>query len=159
MQIRAVFEAAVECLREGREVEPEIMVPQVCTVQELKLVRSQLDEIRREVEAEQGIQVPCRFGSMIEVVRSCLRAESMAEVAEFFSFGINDLTQAVFSFSREDAENKRLGNEASRAWRGAWHDQAWSRDVLTLRQFVSTRKRDASAAMAAKPASSHNPRR
>jgi pyruvate, orthophosphate dikinase len=108
MQIRAVLEAVVECLREGLEIDPEIMVPQVCTVQELKLVRAQLEEVRREVEAEHGIAVPCRFGSMVEVVRACLRAESMAKVAEFFSFGTNDLTQAVFSFSREDAENKFL---------------------------------------------------
>ncbi len=108
MQVRAVLEAAVECLREGVAVDPEIMVPQVCTVQELMLVRSQLEQVRAEVEAEHAIEVPCRFGSMIEVVRACLRAESMAEVAEFFSFGTNDLTQAVFSFSREDAENKFL---------------------------------------------------
>ena len=108
MQIRAVLEAVVECLREGLEIDPEIMVPQVCTVQELRLVRQQLEDVRAEVEAETGLTVPCRFGSMVEVVRACLRAESMAEVAEFFSFGTNDLTQAVFSFSREDAENKFL---------------------------------------------------
>ena len=108
MQIRAVLEATVECLRDGLEVDPEIMVPQVCTVQELMLVHAQLEDVRREVEEEYGIEVPCRFGSMVEVVRACLRAESMAKVAEFFSFGTNDLTQAVFSFSREDAENKFL---------------------------------------------------
>jgi pyruvate, orthophosphate dikinase len=108
MQIRAVLEAAVECLRYGVEVDPEIMVPQVCTVQELMLVHAQLEEVRREVEAEHGVTVPCRFGTMVEVVRACLRAESMTQCAEFFSFGTNDLTQAVFSFSREDAENKFL---------------------------------------------------
>ena len=108
MQIRAVLEAAVECMRDGIEVDPEIMVPQVCTVQELMLVHAQLEEVRREVEAEHGLAVPCRFGTMVEVVRACLRAESMAQAAEFFSFGTNDLTQAVFSFSREDAENKFL---------------------------------------------------
>ena len=108
MQIRAVLEAVLECQREGLEIDPEIMVPQVCTVQEIMLVRAQLEEVRAEVEAEHGVKLPCRFGSMIEVVRACLRAESLAEVAEFFSFGTNDLTQAVFSFSREDAENKFL---------------------------------------------------
>ena len=108
MQIRAVLEAALECQQEGLEIDPEIMVPQVCTVQEIRLVRQQLEEVRAEVEAEHGVRLPCRFGSMIEVVRACLRAESVAEVAEFFSFGTNDLTQAVFSFSREDAENKFL---------------------------------------------------
>ena len=108
MQIRAVLEAALECRREGLEIDPEIMVPQVCTQQEIKVVREQLESERSAIEAEHGVRVPCRFGSMIEVVRACLRAESMAEVAEFFSFGTNDLTQAVFSFSREDAENKFL---------------------------------------------------
>jgi len=108
MKIRAVLEAAAECIRDGMEVDPEIIVPQVCTVQELKLVRFYLDEIRREVESAAGIEVPCRFGTMIEVVRACLRAESLAECAEFFSFGTNDVTLAVFSYSREDAENKFL---------------------------------------------------
>ena len=108
MQIRAVLEAVLECQQEGLEIDPEIMVPQVCTVQEIMLVRQQLEDVRAEVEAEHGVRLPCRFGSMVEVVRACLRAESLAEVAEFFSFGTNDLTQAVFSFSREDAENKFL---------------------------------------------------
>ncbi len=108
MQIRAVLEAAAECIREGVVVDPEIMVPQVCTVQELKLVRTYLDVLREQVEAAYGFSVPCRFGTMIEVVRACLRAESLAACADFFSFGTNDLTQAVFSFSREDAENKFL---------------------------------------------------
>jgi len=108
MQIRAVLEAAAECIREGVDVDPEIMVPQVCTVQELKLVRGFLDDLREQVQEGYGLAVPCRFGTMIEVVRACLRAESLADCAEFFSFGTNDLTQAVFSFSREDAENKFL---------------------------------------------------
>ncbi len=108
MQIRAVLEAAANCTRAGIEVHPEIMVPQVCTAQELKLVRDYMDAVRREVELTYGVQVPCKFGTMIEVVRACMRAENLAEVAEFFSFGTNDLTQATFSFSREDAENKFL---------------------------------------------------
>jgi len=108
MQIRAVLEAAAGCIRAGIEVHPEIMVPQVCTAQELKLVRGYLTAVQREVEVTYGVPVPCRFGTMIEVVRACMRAENLAEVAEFFSFGTNDLTQATFSFSREDAENKFL---------------------------------------------------
>ena len=64
--------------------------------------------MQRQVEVTYGVKVPCRFGTMIEVVRACMRAENLAEVAEFFSFGTNDLTQATFSFSREDAENKFL---------------------------------------------------
>jgi pyruvate,orthophosphate dikinase len=108
MQIRAVIEAAAECIRAGIEVHPEIMVPQVCTAQELKLVRSYMDAVKQEVEVTYGVPVDCKFGTMIEVVRACMRAENLAEAAEFFSFGTNDLTQATFSFSREDAENKFL---------------------------------------------------
>jgi pyruvate,orthophosphate dikinase len=108
MQIRAVLEAAANCIRAGIEVYPEIMVPQVCTAQELKLVRDYMSAVQREVEVTYGVPVPCKFGTMIEVVRACMRAENLAEVAEFFSFGTNDLTQATFSFSREDAENKFL---------------------------------------------------
>jgi pyruvate,orthophosphate dikinase len=108
MQIRAVLEAAANCIRAGVEVYPEIMVPQVCTAQELKLVRDYMGAVQHEVEVTYGVPVPCKFGTMIEVVRACMRAENLAEVAEFFSFGTNDLTQATFSFSREDAENKFL---------------------------------------------------
>jgi pyruvate,orthophosphate dikinase len=108
MQIRAVIEAAAECIRDGQDVRPEIMVPQVVTVEELKRVGELVHRIHGEVESAYGVKVPLRFGSMIEVVRACLRAARMAETAEFFSFGTNDLTQATFSFSREDAENKFL---------------------------------------------------
>ncbi len=108
MQIRAVLEAAADCVRSGVEVRPEIMVPQVCTAQELNLVRDYMSAVQKQVELTYGVQVPCRFGTMVEVVRACMRAENLAEVAEFFSFGTNDLTQAAFSFSREDAENKFL---------------------------------------------------
>ena len=115
MQIRAIVEAAAECVKEGIEVHPEIMVPQVCTVQELKYVRGYVDTIKREVEQAHGVGVDFKFGTMIEVVRACMRADKLAAEAEFFSFGTNDLTQATFSFSREDAENKFLPmyNEAS----------------------------------------------
>ncbi len=108
MQIRAALEAAAECKRDGIDAHPEIMVPQVCTVQELLRVKQIVDEVRGEVESEYGVELEFEFGTMIEVVRSCMRAGSLAEVAEFFSFGTNDLTQASFSFSREDAENKFL---------------------------------------------------
>ena len=108
MQIRAVMEAAALCGKEGTVVHAEIMVPQVCTAQELKRVKVWVDEIRADVEAAYRTKLPVKFGSMIEVVRACMRADNLAEEAEFFSFGTNDLTQAVFSFSREDAENKFL---------------------------------------------------
>ena len=108
MQIRAILEAAADCSQMGIEVSPQIKVPQVCTVEELKKVKTYVDEIHEEVTAQYGHPVSFKFGTMIEVVRACMRAESLAEDAEFFSFGTNDLTQATFSFSREDAENKFL---------------------------------------------------
>jgi pyruvate, orthophosphate dikinase len=108
MQIRAILEAAAQCQKDGVEVHPEIMVPQVCTAEELKKVKTWVEAIRTDVEATAGVKLQFKFGSMLEVVRACLRAESLAEEAEFFSFGTNDLTQATFSFSREDAENKFL---------------------------------------------------
>ena len=108
MQIRAILEAAAECQKEGVAVSPEIMVPQVAELIELERVRSLIGTILPGVEAAFGVKVAFKFGSMMEVVRGCLRAAEIARVAEFFSFGTNDLTQATFSFSREDAENKFL---------------------------------------------------
>ena len=108
MQIRAILEAEAECLAKGLEVHPQMMVPQVCTAEELRWIKKYVDEIRADVEAKSGQTLSCRFGTMIEVVRACMRAECLAEEADFFSFGTNDLTQATFSFSREDAENKFL---------------------------------------------------
>ncbi|MFA7318778.1 MAG: pyruvate, phosphate dikinase [Sulfuricella sp.] len=108
MQIQAILEAAALCAREGIEIYPEIMVPQVATVEELTRIHSYVQRIHKIVELTHGINVKFKFGSMMEVVRGCLRAGRMAETAEFFSFGTNDLAQATFSFSREDAENKFL---------------------------------------------------
>ena len=108
MQIRAILEAEAECLAKGLEVRPQMMVPQVCTAAELRWVKKYVDEIRTDVEEASGQKLGCRFGTMIEVVRACMRAERLADEADFFSFGTNDLTQATFSFSREDAENKFL---------------------------------------------------
>jgi pyruvate,orthophosphate dikinase len=108
MQIQAILEAAALCAKEGIEIYPEIMVPQVATVEELKRIHGYVLRLHKVVELTHGINVKFKFGSMLEVVRGCLRAGRMAEDAEFFSFGTNDLTQATFSFSREDAENKFL---------------------------------------------------
>ncbi|OOZ43331.1 pyruvate, phosphate dikinase [Solemya velum gill symbiont] len=108
MQIRAILEAAAECEKKGIEVHPKIKVPQVCTAQELLSVKRLVDDIKAELKERLGQTPGFQFGTMIEVVRSCMRADSLAEEAEFFSFGTNDLTQATFSFSREDAENKFL---------------------------------------------------
>jgi len=108
MQIQAVLEASAELIKQGVDIQPEIMVPQVCTAQELKQVHKWMDETQKTVEQKYGIGVSFQFGTMIEVVRACMRAGRLAGVTDFFSFGTNDLTQATFSFSREDAEKKFL---------------------------------------------------
>jgi pyruvate,orthophosphate dikinase len=108
MQIRAVCEAAADLTKEGVRVESQIMVPQVATVNELATVRHMFESVKREAEHRHRIKLKIVFGSMIEVVRSCLVADEIAHVADFLSFGTNDLTQATFSFSREDAEGKFL---------------------------------------------------
>ncbi len=108
MQIRAILEAAAECTKEGVEVEPEIMVPQVGIVEELEWVKKYVDDVQKDVEESYGVKLKFKYGTMMEVVRACVTADELARVAEFFSFGTNDLTQATFSFSREDAENKFL---------------------------------------------------
>jgi pyruvate, orthophosphate dikinase len=108
MQIRSILEAAAICTQQGLRISPEIMVPQVITAQELKRVREYVHDIQQDVEARYSLKLNFKFGSMIETVRACTRAGQLAEFAEFFSFGTNDLTQATFSFSREDAENKFL---------------------------------------------------
>jgi pyruvate,orthophosphate dikinase len=108
MQIQAVLEAAMQCVDDGVDVRPEIMVPQVITLQEITHVKAATDAIVAKLEQEHGKKLNFKFGTMIETVRACTRAWHLADVAEFFSFGTNDLTQATFSFSREDAENKFL---------------------------------------------------
>jgi pyruvate, orthophosphate dikinase len=108
MQIQAILEAAAECIKAGIAVSPEIMVPQVITSTELEQVKITVDRLKEQVESQYDISLDFKFGTMIETVRACTRAASLAKVAEFFSFGTNDLTQATFSFSREDAENKFL---------------------------------------------------
>mgnify|MGYP006271887517 CR=1 FL=1 len=109
MQIRAVLEAAAECQRQGLAVKPEIMVPQVCAKTELDRVKDLFANVRQQVESTYHVSLEdVAFGTMLEVVRACLQTEALAATAEFFSFGTNDLSQAAFSFSREDAENKFL---------------------------------------------------
>jgi len=108
MQIQAILEATAHCSKEGIDAQPEIMVPQVITTQELAHVKRTVDELKQKLEQKVGVELKFKFGTMIETVRACTRARQLAESVEFFSFGTNDLTQAVFSFSREDAENKFL---------------------------------------------------
>jgi len=108
MQIQSILEAAMQCAEDGVNVRPEIMVPQVITSQEVAHVKRTTEQIAKQLEDEHGKELKFKFGTMIETVRACTRAWHLAEIVEFFSFGTNDLTQATFSFSREDAENKFL---------------------------------------------------
>jgi pyruvate,orthophosphate dikinase len=108
MQVRAIFEAAISVQAEGVIVEPEIMIPLIGHVEELKAAREVLERVAREVMAEAGETVNYKFGTMIEIPRAALTAEEIAQYAEFFSFGTNDLTQMTFGYSRDDAEGKFL---------------------------------------------------
>ena len=104
MQVRAILEAACECARAGVKLKPKIMIPLAATSAELKFGRDLLEEEARKVLKEQGRKLPYQFGTMIEVPRAALVAGRIAESAEFFSFGTNDLTQTTFGISRDDAE-------------------------------------------------------
>jgi len=104
MQARAIFEAAVEAAkRTGKPVVPEVMVPLIATKAELDLVKASIDAMAEAVARETGTKVAYQVGTMIELPRASLRAAEIAETAEFFSFGTNDLTQTAFGISRDDA--------------------------------------------------------
>jgi pyruvate,orthophosphate dikinase len=108
MQMRAIVEAAIIVQKEGVEVRPEIMVPLVGHVNEFNLVREQLVKVATEVLESAGATLHYKIGTMIEVPRAALTAEQIAQTAEFFSFGTNDLTQTTYGISRDDAEGKFL---------------------------------------------------
>ncbi|MGW1392500.1 pyruvate, phosphate dikinase [Streptomyces nigra] len=104
MQVRAVAEAVVERRRAGGDPRAEIMVPLIDTVEELRLVGEEVRRVLAEVSEESGVVVDCPVGTMIELPRAALTAGRIAEEAEFFSFGTNDLTQTTWGFSRDDVE-------------------------------------------------------
>jgi pyruvate,orthophosphate dikinase len=104
MQVRAIFEAACQCTKEGVDVHPEVMIPLTAHVNELHVQQTALEAEARLVMAEQGIEIDYKFGTMIEIPRAALTADEIAGVAQFFSFGTNDLTQTTFGVSRDDAE-------------------------------------------------------
>jgi pyruvate,orthophosphate dikinase len=108
MQARAIFQATARLIREGKDPRPEVMIPLVGHVNELRRMRQLVADTAKAVEAETGVTLPCVVGTMIEVPRAALTADAIAEEAEFFSFGTNDLTQTTFGFSRDDAEGKFL---------------------------------------------------
>jgi pyruvate, orthophosphate dikinase len=103
MQVAAIIGAACEVKRDGVDVHPEIMIPLVGHVNELTLLKEQLERVAKETMADEGVQVDYMFGTMIEVPRAALTAGEIAEEAAFFSFGTNDLTQMTYGISRDDA--------------------------------------------------------
>ena len=108
MQVRAIFEAACAVAADGVDVRPEVMIPLTSHVNELAFERELLEAEARAVMEEQGREIDYRFGTMIEIPRAALTAGEIAEYAEFFSFGTNDLTQTTFGISRDDAESSFL---------------------------------------------------
>ncbi|HBE9108370.1 TPA: pyruvate, phosphate dikinase [Clostridioides difficile] len=108
MQSKAIIQGAIEAIKAGVKVSPEIMVPLVGEVNELKIIRKMIVETVDAIIKEEGIEVPYTVGTMIEIPRACLTADEIAQEADFFSFGTNDLTQMAFGYSRDDA-GKFLG--------------------------------------------------
>ncbi len=108
MQVRAILEAACILAKEGVRAHPEIMIPLVGHANELRVVEERVRPLAQRIMDEQGVRVGYKFGTMIEIPRACVVANEIAEMAEFFSFGSNDLTQLIFGFSRDDAEGKFL---------------------------------------------------
>ena len=108
MQVRAIFEAAADVKIRGYEPKPEVMIPLTGTVKELEWIQPRLVEIAQKVMSEKGVTFDYKFGTMIEIPRAAVTAGEIAGLAEFFSFGTNDLTQMTFGYSRDDAERNFL---------------------------------------------------
>ncbi len=108
MQVRAIFEAAANQAKKGVIVRPEVMIPLTGTVKELEWIQPRLERIAKAVMDEKGVIFEYKFGTMVEIPRACVTASEIARVAEFFSFGTNDLTQMTFGYSRDDAERNFL---------------------------------------------------
>ena len=108
MQVEAIFQAAVAVKKKGIDVKPEIMIPLVGHANELAAARAQLESVAKEIMTKAKTTIDYKFGTMIELPRACMTADEIADHAEFFSFGTNDLTQMTFGFSRDDAEGKFL---------------------------------------------------
>jgi pyruvate,orthophosphate dikinase len=109
LQVRAIAEAAAQCKKEGKNPLPEIMIPLIGAVQELEVIKEEAEQVLAEVAKETGVDVDYLIGTMIEVPRAALTAGEIAEAAEFFSFGTNDLTQMGWGFSRDDVEGAFFG--------------------------------------------------
>jgi pyruvate,orthophosphate dikinase len=108
MQVRAIFEAAADCALRGIVVRPEVMIPLTGTIKELEWIQPRLVRIAKTVMDEKKVNFSYKFGTMIEIPRAAVTAGEIAKLAEFFSFGTNDLTQMTFGYSRDDAERNFL---------------------------------------------------
>jgi pyruvate,orthophosphate dikinase len=108
MQVRAIFEAAANMTLKGIDAKPEVMIPLTGHVNELNFIQPRLEKIATAVMDEKDVTFPYKFGTMIEIPRAAVTAEEIAKVAEFFSFGTNDLTQMTYGYSRDDAERNFL---------------------------------------------------
>jgi len=108
MQVQAIFEGAADATLKGVHAKPEIMIPLTGHVNELKIIQPRLEKIAKAVMEAKGVDFPYKFGTMIEIPRAAVTAAEIAQVAEFFSFGTNDLTQMTFGYSRDDAERNFL---------------------------------------------------
>jgi pyruvate,orthophosphate dikinase len=108
MQVRAIFEAACDATKNGIVAKPEVMIPLTGHINELKAVQPILEDIAKRVMQEKGVDVPYKFGTMIEIPRAAVTAGEIASMAQFFSFGTNDLTQMTYGYSRDDAERSFL---------------------------------------------------
>ncbi len=108
MQVRAIFEAACDVAKEGFKPKAEIMIPLTGTVKELEWIQPRLEAIGKKIMDEKGVKVEYKFGTMIEIPRAAVTAAEIAKLAQFFSFGTNDLTQMTFGYSRDDAERNFL---------------------------------------------------
>jgi pyruvate,orthophosphate dikinase len=108
MQVRAIFEAAADCTLRGIVVHPEVMIPLTGTAKELEWIQPRLERIAAAVMGEKKVQFTYKFGTMIEIPRAAVTAGEIAKLAQFFSFGTNDLTQMTFGYSRDDAERNFL---------------------------------------------------
>ena len=143
MQCRAIFEAACQVQGEKKKVTLEIMVPLVSLSEELRQQREVIDEVARQVMGEQGMTVEYLVGTMIELPRAALMAESIAAHADFFSFGTNDLTQTTFGLSRDDSgrflptyiERRILPETRFKCWIG----RVWDSWCESVRSAVALR--------------------
>jgi pyruvate,orthophosphate dikinase len=104
LQVRAIAEAAAQLVKLGKDPKPEIMIPLVGSVQELEIIRGDAEKVLAEVAEQTGVDLPILIGTMIELPRAALTAHRIADAADFFSFGTNDLTQTTWGFSRDDVE-------------------------------------------------------